>query len=77
MTPTCLPRGSRAAHSAPFDTDFGQLAFHKGKPSNCGIVFFRIPIASADDAARRIVATILSRSDWQITSLLWSKVAFG
>jgi predicted nuclease of predicted toxin-antitoxin system len=47
-----------------FDTDFGQLAFHKGMPCTCGIVLFRTPIASADDAARHIVSTILSRSDW-------------
>ena len=47
-----------------FDKDFGELAFRSGLPAKCGIVLFRIPMASAKYLARFIVNVMTSRSDW-------------
>lgn len=48
-----------------FDKDFGELAFRRHLPSDCGVVLFRMSMNSPDDAVRRIVAVLDSRDDWQ------------
>jgi len=47
-----------------FDKDFGELAFRRRLPSSCGIVLFRLPMDSPEDAARSIVTILESRQDW-------------
>ena len=46
------------------DKDFGELAFHWGLPSSCGVVLFRLVLPSPESAAARIVAALESRADW-------------
>jgi predicted nuclease of predicted toxin-antitoxin system len=48
-----------------FDKDFGELVFKKGKKENCGIILFRIPTHSPEEAAQMVVSTIKSRTDWE------------
>jgi predicted nuclease of predicted toxin-antitoxin system len=47
-----------------FDKDFGELAFRYGLPASCGIVLFRIPLASSQKIARLADAALNSRADW-------------
>jgi predicted nuclease of predicted toxin-antitoxin system len=47
-----------------FDKDFGDLAFHWGLPARCGVILFRIAIASPDAAAQRVIAAIAAQQDW-------------
>jgi predicted nuclease of predicted toxin-antitoxin system len=47
-----------------FDKDFGELAYRAGLPSGCGVVLFRIRMASPDQVAERVVKLIASRTDW-------------
>jgi predicted nuclease of predicted toxin-antitoxin system len=48
-----------------FDKDFGELAFHAKLPADCGIILFRITLASPSHVARFVVTAINSRADWQ------------
>ncbi len=47
-----------------FDKDFGELAFRRGLPAECGVVLARLTAHSPDEAARVIVAALEGRSDW-------------
>ena len=47
-----------------FDKDFGELAFRRGLPATCGIVLFRITPTSGPEAARKVSAALVSRTDW-------------
>lgn len=47
-----------------FDKDFGELAFHAGLPTGCGIVLFRIMTSSSPALAAIVLAAIQSRTDW-------------
>ena len=47
-----------------FAKDFGELAFRAGLPATCGIVLLRIPAASPEYLAERVVNSLESRSDW-------------
>jgi predicted nuclease of predicted toxin-antitoxin system len=47
-----------------FDKDFGELAFRAGLPAACGVILFRIPMASPAEVARRAVMVLDSRTDW-------------
>ena len=48
-----------------FDKDFGELAFHAGLPADCGIILFRINVASSSFISSAVIAAIESRSDWE------------
>jgi hypothetical protein len=41
------------------------VAWRAGLPAPCGIVLFRLPMASPNDAGRVIAAILDARSDWQ------------
>jgi hypothetical protein len=47
-----------------FDKDFGELAFRAGPPATCGVVLFRISMASPAHMARTAVTVLGGRSDW-------------
>jgi predicted nuclease of predicted toxin-antitoxin system len=47
-----------------FDKDFGELAWRYPLPPECGIILFRLPIASPSTVARVIVDAISLRTDW-------------
>jgi predicted nuclease of predicted toxin-antitoxin system len=47
-----------------FDKDFGELAFRSGLPAPCGIILLRIPTASPEYLAERVLTSLESRSDW-------------
>src|SRR2546425_9697321 len=47
-----------------FDKDFGELAYHRGLPSECGIVLFRITPQSPDETAALALSTIQSQQTW-------------
>ena len=46
------------------DKDFGELAFHRGLPSACGVILFRIAMRSPAKVAESIVDILESRTDW-------------
>ncbi len=46
------------------DKDFGELAFRRGLPSQCGVVLFRMTLASPLVVAQRMADAMESRSDW-------------
>ncbi len=47
-----------------FDKDFGELAYRRGLPADCGIVLFRITPQTPDEVAALAVAAIRSQPDW-------------
>jgi predicted nuclease of predicted toxin-antitoxin system len=47
-----------------FDKDFGELAWQDRLPRDCGIILFRLPMASPSEVARIIVDAIALRTDW-------------
>lgn len=47
-----------------FDKDFGELAFRAGLPATCGVVLFRIRLASPSQVAQRAAAVLEGRDDW-------------
>ena len=47
-----------------FDKDFGELAYHAGLPSGCGVVLFRLQAGSAAQLAAWVAAAVATRSDW-------------
>lgn len=48
-----------------FDKDFGELAFHYGLPSTCGVVLFRIAAPTPDRVAIVAATALESRDNWQ------------
>ena len=46
------------------DKDFGELAFGKQLPANCGVVLFRIKMKDAKAAAAKMARVLNSRTDW-------------
>lgn len=47
-----------------FDKDFGELAYRRCLPSDCGIVLFRITPQTPSEIAALAVAAIGSQPDW-------------
>jgi predicted nuclease of predicted toxin-antitoxin system len=47
-----------------FDKDFGELAFRRGVPGECGIVLFRVATESPEEAAAVALAVLCSGKDW-------------
>lgn len=47
-----------------FDKDFGELAWRKGLPADCGIVLFRLPMPDAASVGKNLAARLAERSDW-------------
>jgi predicted nuclease of predicted toxin-antitoxin system len=47
-----------------FDKDFGELAFRTKLPAGKGIILFRIAAPSGTVVARKVVAVIALRDDW-------------
>ena len=47
-----------------FDKDFGELAARSALPPGCGVVLFRVPAPSSDQAASRLAARVAARDDW-------------
>lgn len=47
-----------------FDKDFGELAFRRGLPANCGIILLRLSASSPEQMAWRIAAALSAESDW-------------
>jgi predicted nuclease of predicted toxin-antitoxin system len=47
-----------------FDKGFGDLVFHRGLSASHGVVLFRIAQPSAAVVARRVLAILVSRTDW-------------
>ena len=48
-----------------FDKDFGELAFRLGLPISSGVILCRVSGNSSLDIARKVVAALNSRQDWQ------------
>jgi len=46
-----------------FDKDFGELASGSALPSDCGVVFFRIPVPKPGDVGQRLAELIAARND--------------
>ena len=46
------------------DKDFGELAFGRQLPADCGVVLFRIKMSDAKAAAVKMATVLNSRSDW-------------
>ena len=46
-----------------FDKDFGELIFHRGLPAGSGVVLFRIPPDSPEEAADVALALVQSQPD--------------
>lgn len=46
------------------DKDFGELAFHAGLPAECGVILFRLSVASSADMAAAVLGSIQARHDW-------------
>ena len=47
-----------------FDKDFGELAYRRKLPAQCGIVLFRVTPQSPDEAASLAVSAIRSQKSW-------------
>ncbi len=47
-----------------FDKDFGELAFLRGLPVDCGIILFRIEPRSPEELASIPVEVLLSHQNW-------------
>lgn len=47
-----------------FDKDFGELAYRRKLPAQCGIVLFRVTPQSPDETASLAVAAIRSQKSW-------------
>jgi predicted nuclease of predicted toxin-antitoxin system len=46
------------------DKDFGELAFHRGLPAQCGVILFRVIVTEFDVAVEFMLQTILGGSEW-------------
>ena len=47
-----------------FDKDFGELAYRRGLPSDCGIMLFRLIPQTPDEVAALALAAISSQPSW-------------
>jgi predicted nuclease of predicted toxin-antitoxin system len=47
-----------------FDKDFGELAYRRGLPADCGIILFRITPQAPDEVAAIAIAAIGSQPSW-------------
>ena len=47
-----------------FDKDFGELAFHRQSPADCGVILFRVSPQSPEEVAAIASAAIASRESW-------------
>jgi hypothetical protein len=47
-----------------FDKDFGELAYGRGLPADCGIILFRVGAQAPGDLAALVVAVIRSQNSW-------------
>lgn len=47
-----------------FDKDFGELAWRRGLPADCGIVLFRAVKGPPAAMTQAIIAALDSRNDW-------------
>ena len=47
-----------------FDKDFGELAYRRRLPAQCGIVLFRLTPQSPDEAASLTVSAVQSQKSW-------------
>ena len=47
-----------------FDKDFGELAYHRGLPSDCGIILFRLTNQTPNEVAALALAAIGSQPSW-------------
>jgi predicted nuclease of predicted toxin-antitoxin system len=47
-----------------FDKDFGELAFRSRLSPACAVVLFRITQQGREPDTRRVLETLLSRTDW-------------
>ena len=47
-----------------FDKDFGELAYRRGLPAQCGIVLFRLTPQSPEEIAALALAAIRSQESW-------------
>ncbi len=47
-----------------FDKDFGELAYRKGLPADCGIILFRITPQSPEEITALALSAIGSQSSW-------------
>ncbi len=46
------------------DKDFGELVFHRGLPSECGVILFRADAESPSHFTEIALAALRSRDDW-------------
>jgi predicted nuclease of predicted toxin-antitoxin system len=46
------------------DKDFGELAYRRRLPADCGIILFRLSGTDPDADIRRMIEVIESRNDW-------------
>lgn len=46
------------------DKDFGELAFRKGLPAECGVILFRLTGEDPVEDRRRMVEVVLEHSGW-------------
>jgi predicted nuclease of predicted toxin-antitoxin system len=64
--PVVLARAVREGRVlVTFDKDFGDLAFHSGLPTGCGVILFRLRAGTSAELAQQIVAALSQRSDWE------------
>lgn len=47
-----------------FDKDFGELAYRRSLPADCGIILFRITPQTPEEVATLAVAAIRSQPNW-------------
>jgi predicted nuclease of predicted toxin-antitoxin system len=47
------------------DKDFGELAFRRRLPAECGVVLFRVRSQNPNEIASLVRAALLSTSDWK------------
>ena len=48
-----------------FDKDFGELAFHRRLPAECGIVLFRVRSQNPEEVAAIALAALRSGREWE------------
>lgn len=55
-----------AAHRTllTFDKDFGELAYRRGLPADCGIILFRITPQTPEEVAALAVSAVKSQPTW-------------
>ena len=46
------------------DKDFGELAYRRGLPSDCGVILFRLTPQTPDEVAALALAAVASQPTW-------------